>query len=186
MSVLSLAICGRNCYISFNNKEQCIICPDIRDTSEQMLRLLEQISIDDFNEVVFSAGPGSFTSMRIIGSIIKGIELCKPSIKILSISTFLSLFSIIPCKYTSGTIAIDTIRGDFYCMDFIDLRLYNRRICRKESIQNAFCDINLLNNTNLASQQIKLLQMKKFLTNQELIHYSSVIDYGINPNYKIK
>ncbi len=185
MKILSIAICDNKCYIATKQLVIDAVCNDIRHTSERMLELLTQIITDKFDTLIFSSGPESFTTMRVIGSVVKGIKLCYPNIEIIAISTFLSLFSIISLNQQNGSIAINTRRGDFYCMDFHELRLYNKRIINSNFKRNTvFIDAELTRNKiNLAEQQIKLLNTEKFIQNQQLIQHFTNIDYGTNPIY---
>lgn len=185
MTILSIAICNNKCYIATEQFTNSVVCQDIRNTSEVMLDLMTQTTSKKFDTLIFSSGPGSFTTMRVIGSIVKGIRLCHPNIEIVAISTFLSLFSLVPLDQLNGSIAINTLRGNFYCMDFHQLKLYNERIIDSTLTNNAFFfDTELISSEiNLAEQQINLLNTDKFIQNQQLIQYSTNINYGTRPTY---
>lgn len=186
MSMLSFSICGKNCYIATETFSKNIACLETKNTSEIMLNLLKEFQVQNFKTLIYSTGPGSFTSIRVIGAIAKGILLSSPDIKILSISTFLTLFSIISQK--KGTIAINTMRGDFHCMDFDEKKLINKRTVfpEKLNLSSTFFDEDILSEgVNLAEEQIKLLKTNKFAQNQPLVSNSLVVDYGTNPIYKI-
>jgi tRNA A37 threonylcarbamoyladenosine modification protein TsaB len=155
--------------------------------AENVISAIEKVITNEENEIIFSSGPDTFTSMRVIGSIIKGISLCAPQVTFLAISNFLTLFSLVPNDIDFGIIAIDTMRGDFYCMDFTGMLLTNYRLIKKEELcsNNNFIIYNKnVNNVNLAKIQINMLNSEKFNINQHLIAKSLKINYGTTPQYK--
>jgi tRNA A37 threonylcarbamoyladenosine modification protein TsaB len=154
---------------------------------ENVVSVIQKIMSKNENKVVFSAGPDTFTSMRVIGSIVKGISLCAPQMTFLSISNFLTLFSLVPNDIDSGTIAIDTMRGDFYCMDFTGILLNGYRLIREEELSSNNGYVlynNKIRDKNLAISQIETLKNEKFKANMHLISKSIGINYGNTPQYK--
>ncbi len=188
--MLSLFICGPLCSVSCQMFNKQIICSELRHTSEVMVSLLEEAinSSNGFYECYFSEGPGSFTSVRVIGSIVKGIYLSDNDKKFTAISSFLTLLACIPSDVSNGTIAINTMRGDFYCMDFIGNRLLNYRVVGKQvlcHLSNVFYDIDLLSSSyNVAQLQYALVGSIKYTNNLSLVSNIMRCDYGITPQYK--
>lgn len=92
MSILSIAVYGTNLFFSFNNQELHRKCSVAREISEVLLDMVREVKSQHFDILIFSSGPGSFTTMKVIGSAVRGIKLCAPHIKIISMSTFCLCF----------------------------------------------------------------------------------------------
>ncbi|MDR2074767.1 MAG: hypothetical protein LBP31_00930 [Holosporales bacterium] len=179
--MLSIFVNGHKYFVSSKKCAEKIL------GSENVISVIQKIMSKNEDEIIFSSGPDTFTSMRAIGSIMKGMSLCAPQMTFLSISNFLTLFSLVPNDVTFGTIAINTMRGDFYCMSFTGMLLNNYRLIREEEL-NSNDDYVLYNNKienkNLATVQIEMLKSEKFNANVRLVSKSTEINYGIIPQYK--
>jgi tRNA A37 threonylcarbamoyladenosine modification protein TsaB len=179
--MLSIFVNGHKYFVATEKYEEGIW------GAEKIIPVLEKTITKEEGKIVFSSGPDTFTSIRVIGSIVKGISLCAPQMTFLAVSNFLTLFSLVPKNINSGGISIDTMRGDFYGMDFTGVLLTNYRLLRKEEWRENDSYVlynNEIDDRNLAVAQVKMLDSAKFKANQHLVSKSLKINYGTIPRYK--
>ena len=144
------------------------------------------------SKIVYSAGPLSFTTLRVINSIIKGIKIVNKNIKFVGVSNFLTYLSLIETNNIKGLIAIPTYRGDYFvCTYDSNKKLSEISICNLDYFNNVACKLVLTNdissifpNMNLAQQQFKILYNDISIINKEFISNSTEIIYNITPIFK--
>ena len=73
--------------------------------------------INDISEIIYSSGPASYTTTRIMTSVIKGFQVVKPEITPAGILTFSTYLSMLP-EDKEGFIAIPSMRGVYYVAKF--------------------------------------------------------------------
>ena len=74
---------------------------------------------DRLDAVACGAGPGSFTSLRIAASIAKGICAARAISLLAAPSTLLVAAALDSPAAGSYVVALDAMRGDFFCQDVI-------------------------------------------------------------------
>lgn len=144
------------------------------------------------DKVIYSAGPLSFTTLRVVNSIIKGIKIVNKNIEFVGVSNFLTYLSIINTNNSEGLIAIPTYRGDYFiCTYDSNKKLSEISICNLEDFNNVAYktiltnDISILfKNMNLAQQQFKILYNNISFINKEFITDSTEVIYNITPIFK--
>ena len=187
---LSLFLRGKTCCVATDSDQELLECKDSKSVSDEFVPLIEKIL--DKNEenftLIVSSGPSSFTSVRVLNSIAKGILIVKKNAKVISVSSFLPyLYAIKNCE--KGVIAISTMRGDFFCMNFSEKKLSNFRISSLENLNKNddkifFDNDKYFDGVNFAKIQIDLLDDKSLYLNEILIKNELKIDYGFEPEYK--
>ncbi|MDR1488659.1 MAG: hypothetical protein LBI26_02885 [Holosporales bacterium] len=162
MMILSIFIRGTNCYIANESEEVRTQCDSIQNVSEDLIvfmqNFLEKFSSKIIEKLVISSGPSSFTSMRVLNSIAKAFGLSLRNVKLVFISSFRTYLFSLPPSIRSGTIAISTMREDFFCMDFLNKELLNYRISPFiKEVSDFFRDSDpIFDRANLASVQLKV------------------------------
>lgn len=135
---------------------------------------LKNANISDVDKIVFPNGPASFTSIRIINSLVKGLCIAKPDIKHIGVSNFLTYIYV--KNKPSGTVSIPTQRGDFFVADYFDWQI------KKTYLSDQNCTISI--EKNLAKAQIDLLDSDMVAKNSNFITQDFVLDYGFTPVFK--
>ena len=144
------------------------------------------------SKIIYSAGPLSFTTLRVINSIIKGIKIVNKETEFVGVSNFLTYLSLIDTNNTEGLIAIPTYRGDYFICNYnSDMKLSEISICNLDYFNNVVYKLILTNdisiifkNMNLAQQQFKILYNDISIINKEFINNSTKIIYNITPIFK--
>ena len=178
---LSIFQAANKCFIATEKKQFEAQTDEKNKASEIMVQLL-QLAISDANpsHVFFSSGPNSFTATRIVYSIVCGLKIVNPNIKLTAVSSFLTYEAAIRCP-KKHTIAISTQKNDFYCMDCTDGVLENSRI----TVPNGLIFYDTSNyEENLAITQLYIEKSPIFEKNKNLISYSDKITYATTPQYK--
>lgn len=91
---------------------------------------LSNIDLKSMHTLIYSNGPDTFTTLRIMTSLIKGIKIVSPDIRLISMTNFLAYKTIASEYYLSGSIAIPTQRGDYFVCDYTsegesEIRIHN-------------------------------------------------------------
>ncbi len=191
---LSICLRGKICYAATSSENALVHeSENLRSVSDDIVPFIRDV-IDgkegEISELIVSAGPGSFTSIRVLNSIARGILITKPSISVVSVSNFLPYLMILrQHKKDDGIIAIPTMRGDFFCMDFLDDSIYNYRVCDEDVLQDTyqnvyFDDSEIFNSHNFAGVQLEILGSNIANINKNLIHNNLDVVYGFDPEYK--
>lgn len=189
-----------NISIFLKGKEFHIVCGEIEDIySESETRnladniplfidcVISKIQLNNLENLIYSSGPCSFTSIRIINSIVKAFAISFSKIKFLGVSHFLTYLCALNNKYQNGLIAIPTMRGDYFTTQFSDNKL-NKINIKKVSTENSclnsvtiFEDSTCFSSINLAKTQLLLLNTDIVSLNPQFLNSDFHIEYGFTP-----
>lgn len=191
--ILSLFLRGKEFFISTESFSEVYTVLETRELADNIVDFLsvflKKQSNQEIEKVVFSSGPGSFTSVRVLNSIVRGLYVAYPKIDFTSVSSFLPYFYSIYRTNSEGIIAVPTMRGDFFVSKFINQTLLETKVCSSEEINKYGCKIyydndEAFNCLNLAKLQIELLNSNIAEFNSSLISNSLDVDYGYCPEFK--
>ncbi|MDR1390896.1 MAG: hypothetical protein LBI95_00795 [Holosporales bacterium] len=145
--------------------------------------------IIEVDEVVYPSGPASFTTMRIIGAVVKGMSVANPKTKFWGISNFLTLLSISNAFSKKGIIALPTMRGDYFTSEYINDKLSKMQLRDAKCISNYqgntyFDNSDIFDNMNLACRQKEIVNSNLSICNSAYIKNTTEIEYGFTPEYK--
>ncbi len=144
---------------------------------------LNKIEFNIIDTIVYSTGSASFTTTRIVNSLVKGIKVARPDIKFIGVSNFLTYIQVLKYTRPSGTIAIPTMRGDYYICEYVRGKIAKTYISEelyKETIMDSAIG---LDNVNLASLQIKAIHSELVDNNDKYIINNLETKYTYNPEY---
>ena len=160
-NIFSFFINNECCYIYTDNSSYTYKLSQLNKMADKVPMYIKN-SLPNYKieKVLYSAGPLSFTTLRVINSIIKGIKIVNKNIEFIGISNFLTYLSLIKTDNTEGLIAIPTYRGDYFiCTYNSHEKLSEISISNLEYFNNVAyktiltSDIsNLFKNINLAQQ----------------------------------
>lgn len=193
--ILSIFLKGNTCYVATEHIEESFVCDEIREVSDVFVPLIKKVlaksNCFEVSKFIVSAGPGSFTSVRVLNSIAKGVLVAHSNkIPCVSVSSFLTYLEVLSDKVIDAIIAISTMRNDFFCMDVgLGYKLSNFRILKEQDLISVdkkvfFDNSGVFCGCNLAAAQIRSLDSDKRLNNIELIDSFIKPVYGFAPRYK--
>ena len=191
--MLSLFLRGKECHISidsFSNVYEVLETREVADNFVYFLsNAMNSCKKSEIKEVVFASGPASFTSVRIINSIVKGLYISDKKIKFVGVSSFLSYLYIARNISKAGILAVPTMRGDFFISEYNDSRLSETRIKNLDELNKHeapifFDNDSIFNETNMAVVQIQLLDSDIPAKNKSYISDSLDPEYGFTPSFK--
>ena len=145
---------------------------------------LDSVNFEQCDEIIYSSGPASFTTARIMNSLIKGLAISRPDLKFTGISNFLTYLHIASQTLSDGILAIPTMRGDYFTVVFKngelgDLELFN------EFDSDVILDTDKkFDNVNLAYIQMNIVNIKIVKINDKYIQSTLDINYGFTPKYR--
>lgn len=190
---ISLFIKNKEFHVFGENFENVYGVNESRELADNLpVFLKDAISKDgnsDFETVIYSAGPASFTTVRIINSLLKGLLVARPALKFVGVSNFLT-YMVIASKVSSrGILAIPTMRGDYFTSEYNDEKLQNPKILGLQNIEKHegkvfFDEDTIYNDINLSKVQKSMLNSNFAVENSGCIKKSLEIDYGFTPEYK--
>lgn len=166
---------------------------EMRKMADNIALFLKDVTLNanfsHYKRIVYSSGATSFTTARIIYSLLKGLRITFPALTFLGISHFLTYLTIFNKKSPSGIITIPTMRGDYFICEYTQSLLSPAKILSidtlKQSTQNVFfIEKSDFNNLNLAKIQFQLLNTLTLAQNLNFINNDLKIDYGFTPEYK--
>lgn len=191
-----------NISIFLKDKEFHIVCGDLEDiyieTETKNLAdniplfisdIISKCSINNLENLIYSSGPCSFTSIRIINSIVKAFAISFPTAKFCGISHFLTYLKVLNETYSKGTIGIPTMRGDYFTSRFNNNKLEKidiENLSKEYLLNNELIFVEnsgLFSNINLAKIQLGLFNTSLFLQNSQFINTDLRINYGFTPEY---
>jgi hypothetical protein len=188
LSIFANELC---CFVSYGESKRLIDLDNPRQISEKLLITIDDIvknSNDTISRVFFSSGPGHFTTIRVVGAVIKGLAVLFPNAEFFGVSTFITLLLLVPDHISSGTIAINVANDNFCCMDFLGCVLCNNRNAKMEELR---CMANVYFTEEIKTTNELLLKCydtflsnPKFISNNALINHSMTLDYGNTLQYK--
>lgn len=177
---LSIFMSYNECFAATDGMRLARTCDANNKASEVLVSMLELLIASKVTHIFFPSGPHSFTSTRIIHSIVSGLKIVNPNMKLTAVSCFLTYAAALK-RNDPYTIAISTRKGDFYCMDCIDGILQNYRVAVPDGV--VFYDSAEFY-ANLASLQLNIQNNSLFEKNKELVTDSTDINYSATPVYK--
>lgn len=143
--------------------------------------------LQNVNKVVFPLGPLSFTTVRIVNSVIKALKIAHPNTKFIGVSNFLTFFYVV--HGNCDVIAINSYRGDFYYRSVINAVFSKQSVGSMDEIKqiykNPVFDTDLLlSGNNLAFAQYATLYERYSCNNRFLIRETTDVEYATTPIYK--
>ncbi len=192
-NIFSFFINNEFCYIYTNDNSYTYKLSQLNKMADKVTMYIKN-SLPNYKleKIIYSAGPLSFTTLRVINSIIKGIKIVNNNTEFIGVSNFLTYLSIIANNNNEGLIAIPTYRGDYFiCTYDVYNKLSEVSISNLDYFNNVVyktiltSDIsNLFKNINLAQQQFKILYSNISIINKKFINYSTDVIYNITPTFK--
>ncbi|MDR3030995.1 MAG: hypothetical protein LBU35_01255 [Holosporales bacterium] len=189
--ILSFFLRLKECHIYTNTFSKIYKITETREVADNILCFIQEAIENnenrDIEKLIFSSGPGSFTSVRIVNSIAKGLYIVNKATKFISVSSFLTyLYSL---STGEGLIAIPTMRGDFFVAEYYDNILKEFEILSIEDIgkyrKNTIFEFDeAFNSQNLARNQFKVLSSELAVKNKSLVSDLLHVSYGFTPEYK--
>lgn len=191
--MLSLFLRGKECHISIAGFSKVCALSETREVADNFVWFLAETIKNAgsplVKKVVFAAGPSSFTSVRVVNSVVKGLYIADRNIRFLGVSTFLPYLYLVSKISKSGVVAIPTMRGDFFTARFKDGALLDSTIETIQELDAGNIDIYYDNNeifekVNLATIQVELLGSEIARKNKLFISSSLNPFYGYCPKFK--
>jgi tRNA A37 threonylcarbamoyladenosine modification protein TsaB len=189
--MLAIFLNGKKCYAATRQTEKTIECGSVRTVSDVLVPMLSEFhEISEVNRVIFPVGPGSFTSIRVVLSVIKGFSIAGASrISLSPVSSFLPFFLALPESVKTGTLAISTGRGDYFCSRFDAFIIENQFsiISSISEIEDIFLDSDeIFSNVNLAGVMLRNIDSPRAIANTRNATSLDEPVYGFSPDYTIK
>ena len=141
------------------------------------------IDLKSMNTLIYSNGPDTFTTLRIMTSLIKGIKIVSPDIQLISMPNFLTYKTIASEYYLSGSIAIPTQRGDYFVCDYTSEGESEIQIHTTLNPSVLLITDRIFDNINLALLQYNHYINTRTKENTRTTETHFRIQYGINTIY---
>ncbi|MBQ8651042.1 MAG: hypothetical protein IJ481_00750 [Alphaproteobacteria bacterium] len=142
---------------------------------------LSKIDRNKISRILYPSGPGSFTTMRMVHSIVKGISIASNKVDFFGISSFLTYYYFIK---KDCFISIPTMRGDFFVCGFV---ADNQTIEYIANESKGFAtNSDYFNGNNFALDQIYIFKSKLATNKMQINSHDIVINYGFTPRYTNK
>jgi tRNA A37 threonylcarbamoyladenosine modification protein TsaB len=138
---------------------------------------------DGIKTLIYQSGPTSFTTHRIINSIVKGFIIANRKLELIAVSSFLTYFLIASKEASNGLLCIPTMRGDHFTCEykgsvFSAIKVQGDHQITTAASQIFFEDSSIFNGINLASHQINTMTSKNVDTNKiPEINYGHTLEY---------
>ena len=186
--ILSLFLRNKEFHVSCGEFEHIYKVTESREMADNVPAFLKEtmdhIDFSKCSKVIFSSGPASFTTARIMNSLVKGLKISAPNLDFLGISNFLTYLYIASQHNSEGSIALPTMRGDYFYAAFSEKKLSDIEIF-SDLNQNTILDSNeIFDNINMSTIQEKLSDDNIVKMNPNYIQNSLDINYGFTPEYK--
>ncbi len=192
--MLSFFLCHNCCHIFSPYISRMHVLADAYKIADiAPLLLSDEIRKTNIIEVVYSAGVLTFTTQRIVTSIVKALNVVHPKARFISVSNFLTYFYI---KKSCDAIVINSYCGNFFYREVIDGKLSEQSSDLLETLKskykNIVMDSDILNNdTNLAYMQYVALcnyfngEIPDVINDEKgLIKETIEIEYSSTPLYR--
>ena len=183
-TVFSFFLNNEYCYVYTYEASYIYHVSELQKIADKVPMFIENsLPNTEISKVLYSAGPLSFTTTRIVNSVIKGMKIVNSNIEFIGISNFLTYLSII--GNDNGIIAIPTYRGDYFISSYRDYKLSDISIDTIENKKsgNIYSD-DMFKTSQLAQQQFLVLNTNIEKVNRKFITYSTDILYNITPIFK--
>ncbi|MDR2667163.1 MAG: hypothetical protein LBB34_03590 [Holosporales bacterium] len=190
--IISIFIHSKEFHIASDELAEVYRVSESRELADMavhfLAKFLSKHKHQHIKRVIHSTGPSSFTTIRIINSIVKGMRIAAPSCKFVGISSFLTYLSIFSVHSTKGIIAIPTMRGDYFTAEYLNCTLQNQQLLSEESINlyngdKYFADNFDYERVNLSRNQEQVLNSNLAEKNETYIKRLLSVDYGFTPQY---
>ena len=186
--ILSLFIRNKEFHVAWGDFARAYKVNEPREMADSVPMFLKEaidfVAFEQCNTILYSSGPASFTTARIMTSLIKGIAISRPDLKFVGISNFLTYAHIASQVKDSGMLAIPTMRGDYFVTSYRDGSLTDIKVMN-ELPTNAFLDDDhVFDVKNLASMQIGAINANTAAINSKYMQTSLDINYGFTPEYR--
>ena len=182
--MLSFFIISNCCHVYSENKLRIHKIAEPHRIAD-LIPLFLSTELQSIDKVVFPLGPLSFTTVRIVSSIVKALNIVYPNAKFIGVSNFLTFFYAV--RKNCDVIAINSYRGDFHYRSVTNDTFSEQAVGVADEIRQAYknplFDTDLLSSdTNLAFAQYASLYAG--CTNEELIRETTDIEYAFTPIYR--
>jgi tRNA A37 threonylcarbamoyladenosine modification protein TsaB len=190
--ILSIFIHSKELHVASREFANVYTVSESRELADMVVpflgKFLSNHKNHEIKSVIYSIGPGSFTTVRIINSIVRGLRVTVPSCNFVGISNFLTYLSVFSLRSTHGIIAIPTMRGDYFTTEYLDCILQSQQILNIENINLYTGDKYYVDNydfkeINLAQNQEQVLSSGLEKKNTTYIKRLLSVDYGFTPQY---
>lgn len=176
--ILSIFLHGKQFHIASDTQMKIYHIDNQYTISDCIVPFIHDFLKNESNNietVFFPSGPSSFTSIRIINAIVKGLCISNQNIKHIGISNFLTY--IYTKNLPSGRVSIPTFRGDFFVADYTNWKITRDYL--------ADCSEMLdFDGHNLAFNQIHVINSTVGIQNQAFVTNSFDINYGFTPTFR--
>lgn len=185
--ILSLFIRDKEFHICSGDFEQICKIEETKKMADKIpvcfKEFISQIDFRKVGTILYSSGPASFTTARIMNSMLKGIKVTSPDMKFIGVSNFITYLSIVLQKSEQGTIAIPTMRGDYFVCAYLGNKLSEMKLEVTPHEGTIYSNDKIFNNINLALQQYNIYNHNILLNNKNFVTCNLSINYGITPEY---
>lgn len=185
--ILSLFIRDKEFHICSGDFEQICKIEETKKMADKIpvcfKEFISQINFREVDTILYSSGPASFTTARIMNSMLKGIKVTCQSMKFIGISNFITYLSILLQRSEQGMIAIPTMRGDYFVCTYLGNKLSEMKLEATPKDGIIYSNDKMFNNINLALQQYNICNHDILLNNSNFVTYDLSINYGITPEY---
>lgn len=139
----------------------------------------------NLDKVIFPLEPLSFTTVRVVNSVVKALKIVYPTTRFIGVSNFLTYFHVV--NGSCDAIAINSYRGDFYYRSIANGKFSKQAVATMDELKHKYkktiFDVDLLQaDTNLAFVQYSALYNSH--ATKEFIHEGIEVEYTYTPHYR--
>ena len=186
--ILSLFIRNKEFHVAYGDFAHIYKVTESREMADSvpvfLKEVLDFVAFEECDTVLYSSGPASFTTARIMTSLIKGFAISRADLKFIGISNFLTYLYIASQTKSSGLLAIPTMRGDYFASTYKDDALDDVKLLNDLPTVALLDNSQIFEPANLASVQINIINTNIAIINKEYIQNTLDINYGFTPEYR--